>query len=163
MDHTHDCRPGSHPEPSAAVLRSRREIDLDAKLAHLETVSRDDLIPHWVDAYGRQPPKGLSKRILLYAAAYHLQAQVYGGLSASTKKKLRQIKADHDHKKVVKQGGKTPPRVGTRLVREWHGKTHVVDVIDDGYLYDLTTYWSLSEIARLITGTRWSGPRFFGL
>lgn len=163
MDHTHNVRPEPDLPPFAADLRGRREIELDAKLAHLETVSRDDLIPHWVEAYGRQPPKGLSKRILLYAAAYHVQAQVYGGLGESIRKKLRQIKADHDRKRALEKNGKAPPRVGTRLIREWHGKTHVVDVIEDGYLYDFAIYRSLSEIARLITGTRWSGPRFFGL
>jgi hypothetical protein len=163
LDHTHNVRPVPVPPPFAADLRGRRKIDLDAKLAHLNAVSRDDLIPYWVEAYGRQPPKGLSKRILLYAAAYHVQTLTYGELSASTKKKLRQIKTDHDCKRTAEQGGKTPLRVGTRLIREWHGKTHAVDVIEDGYLYDFTTYRSLSEIARLITGTRWSCPRFFVL
>ncbi len=143
--------------------RSRREIELDAKLAHLQTLPRTELIPYWLEAYGRQPLKGLSRRLLLNAAAYHLQAQVYGGLKESTKKKLRQIKVNYDRKKTDEKGGKTPPRVGTRLIREWHGKTHIVDVIDGGYLYDFATYGSLSEIAREITGTRWSGPRFFGL
>lgn len=148
---------------STVGLSSRREAHLDTKLASLETLPRGDLIPYWVAAYGRQPPKGLSRRVLLYAAAHHLQAQIHGGLKESTKRKLRQIKADHDRKKAHEKNGKSPPRVGTRLIREWHGKTHIVDVIEDGYLYDFTTYRSLSEIARLITGTRWSGPRFFGL
>ena len=52
---------------------------------------------------------------------------------------------------------------GARLLRDWNGHTHVVDVTADGYRYDGTTYRSLSAIARRLTGTRWSGPRFFGL
>ena len=143
--------------------RDRREIDLEAKLVQLETLPRNDLTPYWVEAFGRPPPKGLSRRLLLYAAAYHLQAQVYGGLKESTKKKLRQIKTDYDRKKANDKDGKSPPPVGTRLVREWHGKTHVVDVIEAGYFHDSKTYNSLSEIARAVTGARWSGPRFFGL
>jgi hypothetical protein len=57
----------------------------------------------------------------------------------------------------------TPSTPGTRLIREWHGQTHLVDVLEKGMLYQGRTYRSLSEVARVITGARWSGPRFFGL
>ncbi len=160
MDIAHKTEPNG---VSVSSGESTTEVRLEAKLAALETMPRQDLIPYWVEAYGRSPPKGLSRRILLCAAAYHLQAQVYGGLRESTKKKLRQIVAEHARRKAVTSSGKTPPPVGTRLIREWHGKTYVVDIIEDGYFHNATTHKSLSEIARLITGARWSGPRFFGL
>jgi hypothetical protein len=61
------------------------------------------------------------------------------------------------------RAAKLGPAKGTRLIRVWHGETHVVDLLNDGVLYKGKTYRSLSAVARVITGARWSGPRFFGL
>ena len=68
-------------------------------------------------------------------------------------------------KETGKPAPKARPRLapGTRLIRDWHGRTHTIDVLDGGFRYEEATYKSLSEIARLITGARWSGPRFFGV
>jgi hypothetical protein len=92
------------------------------------------------------------------AIAYEIQAKAFGGLPVRTKRAL---------KAAVKADGKpAPPPLpgrGTRLVREWHGRLHEVEVLDDSYLYRGERHRSLSAIARAITGTRWSGPRFFAL
>jgi Protein of unknown function (DUF2924) len=92
------------------------------------------------------------------AIAYDLQVKAFGGLPARTKRSLRSA-AKADRKSAL---SKLPSR-GTRLVREWHGALHEVEVLEDSYLWRGVRHRSLSAIARAITGTKWSGPRFFGL
>lgn len=127
--------------------------------------SRAELIEAWIRAYRRPPPKGISTRLLAYAAAYNAQVRQFGGLKPSVHRALHELAAGPETQTPTP--GKWPKVVsvgpGTRLVREWHGKTHIVDVLDDGVSYQGRTYRSLSEVARIITGARWSGPRFFGL
>lgn len=133
------------------------------RLLELTQMTNAELRAVWGALFGKQPPQHMSKSLMLPILSYGIQVQAYGGLSASASRRLRQIahalEADPD----------TPlslaPRVkpGTRLLREWRGETHTVTVEDDGYEYKGACYSSLSEIARLITGTRWSGPLFFGL
>jgi hypothetical protein len=105
----------------------------------------------------------MSRELLLRAVAYRIQEKAFGGLSAATKRKLAAISP---------AGAKAPRRVrkerhakpGTRFLREWKGRTHEVVALEDGrFAYKGTVYRSLSVIAREITGTRWSGPTFFGL
>ena len=130
--------------------------DLAAALAALERASRARLAELWAGYFGSKPPPRTSRALLLRAVAYQLQEGALGGLSPATCRRL---------------GGPEPaplrpprgPRPGTVLVREWHGVGHQVRVIEDGVLYRGERYRSLSEVARRITGTRWSGPRFFGL
>ena len=128
--------------------------DLAAALADLERASRARLAELWSGYFGAPPPPRTSRALLLRAVAYTVQERALGGLSAGTRRRL---------------GGPDPvparrgPRPGTVLVREWHGAGHQVRVIEDGVLYRGERYRSLSEVARRITGTRWSGPRFFGL
>jgi hypothetical protein len=119
----------------------------------------------WAGMFGRMPPKGLSRRLLELATAYDMQAKVYGGLSPAIRRKLMRIAAGEQDGKPVSSSRRrpVPKSPGSRLVREWHGKSHTVEVTDHGYLYLGHHYRSLSEIARKITGARWSGPRFFGL
>jgi hypothetical protein len=92
------------------------------------------------------------------AIAYEVQAKVFGGLPARTRRALRDAAKAHGRSGVSKL-----PSRGTRLVREWNGALHEVEVLEDGYLWRGARHRSLSAIARAITGTRWSGPRFFGL
>jgi hypothetical protein len=98
--------------------------------------------------------------------AYKLQEQAYGGLKPDVKRRLRELAATFSRE--TKKGGRqftvtTRIKPGTRLIRQWEGKTHQVMVIESGFEYNGEQYKSLSVIARLITGTRWSGPMFFGL
>lgn len=135
-------------------------------LAAIQDLNRTELIERWTATYGRPPPKGLSRRLLEYSAAYHVQAQAYGGHSSTQRSKLRRaIGSSNGETSACKSkpltSGTPPP--GTRLVREWHGRTYTVEVLETGFLCDGQRYCSLSEAARAITGARWSGPRFFGL
>ena len=144
------------------MRRNAKSTEVDRQLAAIPEMSREELVARWAEAYGRPPPKGLSRRLLEYTTAYHIQAKAFGGLSASTRRKLHQIAKAH---KRAKASPKFPVALppGSRLVREWRGRTFTVDVLEQGFLCNSQRYRSLSEIARAITGARWSGPRFFGL
>jgi hypothetical protein len=83
------------------------------------------------------------------------------GLSPTASRRLQAIANGRDANEVARQAA--APKPGTRFIRDWNGATHIVDVVDGGYLWKGTRYRSLSVIARTITGARWSGPRFFGL
>jgi hypothetical protein len=131
---------------------------VDARI--LATASRDQLEAQWRASYAAAPPKGLSRRLLSYAAAYNAQAKAKGSLALATQKRLLKIAAQRSAPTMAN----APERIlspGTRLVREWHGRFHTVDVLTTGFRYDGQLYRSLSEIARTITGARWSGWRFF--
>jgi len=144
---------------------ARKPEDVASELATISNLSRAVLVKRWASAYGRPPPKGMSRRLLEYAAAWHLQSEAFGGLDSTVRRKLRrQAKSGEDGASRISglvRSMALPP--GSRLVREWHGRTYTVDVLDTGFLFNGQHYGSLSEVARVITGARWSGPRFFGL
>ena len=108
-------------------------------------------------------PKGLSRDLMIRGIAWREQCHRFGGVSAGTERTLdkmgRQLKASG----TLEIERSVRPKTGTRILREWRGKTYVVEVADDGFFHDGAKYASLSHVARAITGTRWSGPRFFGL
>ena len=135
------------------------------ELSAIPGLPRSELIARWEDAYGRPPPKGLTRRILEYSAAYQVQVKAFGGLKPTIRRKLRSWVARKDKLPHTSNAPRrsTALSPGTRLVREWHGVTHTVEVLEKGFLYEGETYRSLSKIAGVITGARWSGPRFFGL
>ena len=108
------------------------------------------------------PAPNLSSELLRLGIAYRLQEQSLGAVSRSTKSLLRQLAAQ------AKEGERKgpPPRkltIGTRLVRDWHGVGHTVTVRENGFEYDGRKWRSLTAIAKVITGSHWNGPRFFGL
>jgi hypothetical protein len=109
------------------------------------------------------PPKAFGPDLLRRSIAYRIQEKAYGGLSRPAQRLLDQMMKAF----VAKPNGKIvlPRRIkpGSVLVREWKGKSHRVVVLADGFTYDGKSFANLSEIAGLITGTRWNGPRFFGL
>lgn len=124
--------------------------------------SRAQLISDWRTIYGSTPPKGISSHTLELVKEYNKQAQKQGRLPKNTVKQL--IKLAQTGKDVVQHSSfSNLAKPGARLVREWHGQTYVVDILESGYLWREKVYKSLTEIAREITGTQWSGPRFFGL
>ena len=125
------------------------------------SASREDLVDHWNIAYGRPPPKGLSRRLLERAAAYEMQAAAYGGLKPRVRRLLMSCIDQGKPEKSSPPARTLAP--GTRLVREWNGRSHTVDVVDGGFEWNGEVHKSLSAVARAITGARWSGPRFFGL
>ena len=133
-----------------------RPCPVGKQLRALAQASPVQLRAEWRRLFGTDPPQ-LSRDLLARALAYRIQEQAFGGLSRAS---LRRLEAP-----AARDGEPTPPaplRPGTRLVREWHGQTHVVVVTEAGFDYAGSRYSSLSRIARLITGAHWSGPRFFG-
>jgi len=136
---------------------------LAADLASLPRLARDELLERWRALYGTAPPSHISRPILVRAIAYRLQERIFGGLQPATRRLLERVAEE------TRAGGTVttaPARVlkpGTRLLREWQGVTHEVIVLEDGVLFRGKRHRSLSEVARAITGSRWSGPRFFGL
>jgi Protein of unknown function (DUF2924) len=130
-----------------------------AEIARVESLGIDELRQEWRRLHQTPPPNRLSRDILLRGITYKLQERAFGGLSKATLRKLRASAARS-------QARRRPPvsfKPGTRLVREWHGQTHTVVILGEGVEWQGERYRSLSVVAREITGTRWSGPRFFGL
>jgi hypothetical protein len=134
------------------------------QIAQLGTFSRQQLPDMWQKLYQRAAPPGIRRELLIPFLAYRMQEHAYGGLKSSARSELRRIARD-----LEKSSGSTrlilrpKIRAGTRLLREWRGQTHEVIATKSGYEYRGVSYRSLSEIARKVTGTRWSGPAFFGL
>ncbi|AEI94760.1 DUF2924 domain-containing protein [Roseobacter litoralis] len=113
----------------------------------------------WEEAFGSPPPPYLSVAFMCKAVAYEAQCKASGGLPSSVRRSLRQIAEG----KPVADAGDGGLRSGSHLVREWNGRTYQVEVVEGGYRIDGKDWASLSAIAKHITGTTWSGPRFFGL
>jgi len=133
-------------------------------LADVSVLSRQALSERWATIYSQPPPKGIGRRLLEHAVAYQSQAVGGRGLSTAAQKKIRQLaKSQEKHCKRKRPSETKALEPSSRLVREWGGQTHYVDVTEQGFSYRGQSYRSLSQIARAITGTRWSGPRFFGL
>ena len=131
---------------------------VEREIAALEALDRSALLQRWRSAFGREAPPRLSRPLMEKAVAHDLQVRAYGRLSARTVRALKAtVKLD-----AASASGRPPSR-GARLIREWNGILHEVEVLEDGYLWHGQRHRSLSAIARAITGTRWSGPRFFGI
>ena len=128
-------------------------------VADLETVDRAALVAAWSDILGTPVPKGMSMSFLRRFLATEIQTRRSGGVARHVAKALKQPPDKAASRKPAAPGLKP----GGRLLREWNGVTHVVDVTEDGFRWKGETWRSLSVIAREITGAHWSGPRFFGL
>jgi hypothetical protein len=129
---------------------------VEEQLAELEAMDRLELREHWARITKGAPRPKMSPSLLRLALAWEIQARAQGGLSRTTRARLEQIGAAKTRTESA--------RSGMRLVRSWNGVAHVVTVDEDGVVHWSGKRWnSLSEVARAITGTRWSGPAFFGL
>lgn len=126
---------------------------LDEQLQDLENMSGPELRSRWQRLLKAEPPR-LSPELMRLAIAYRLQERKLGGVPPGLARELRSSASSKPQTKL---------KPGTRLVRSWNGRTIDVLVTPDGYGHDRRTYRSLSHIAREVTGTSWSGPRFFGL
>ena len=132
------------------------------ELAGLSQLDTSVLKERWWKLYGTEPPHRLSHRLLAYAVAYRMQEKALGGLKHATRRLLTRVAEEAASGDVtVRPVSKARP--GTRLLREWHGTTHEVILLDDGVLFRGKCHRSLSEVAHVITGSRRSGPVFFGL
>jgi Protein of unknown function (DUF2924) len=135
---------------------------VETELDRLRTMPIIELRALWHAKFKSEPPKAFGPDLLRRSIAQKVQEMAYGGIDAATRRSLDQLMAQH-----AKTPGKIilPRRIkpGVVLVRDWKGGNHRVTVLNDGFSYQGKIYSSLSEIARLITGTHWNGPRFFGL
>ena len=126
-------------------------------VAEIEAMDRVALIATWDRLFGTPVPKSLSRSFLRRFIAFEVQARRYGGLPKG-------FVADLERQVAAARTSSCPAlKPGGRLLREWNGVTHSVEVTETGYRWKRETYASLSAVARAITGARWSGPRFFGL
>jgi hypothetical protein len=137
--------------------------DLAAEIETLQELPILQLRKRWNRTFNTSVPKGFSRDLIIRSLTYKIQEGALGGLNQATKRKLRTFakQLEADDKAAFDTGPTLKP--GTKLVREWQGKRHTVIVLEDGFEFSGGRYGSLSMIARKITGTRWSGPRFFGL
>src|SRR5215212_8139667 len=138
---------------------------LDAEVARLRDLDVSDLRARWHTVFRRQPPPHLARHLLWRVLAYRLQADHLGDLDGQSQQLLdRSVSPEHAGQRAVDLGRDNGHlRPGTVLGREWNGKMQRVAVLADGFAWNGTTYPSLSKIAFAITGTRWNGPKFFGL
>jgi hypothetical protein len=121
---------------------------------------REGLIALWEKLFDAPVNRALRRELMVPILAYRLQELAFGGLKPSIERRLKEIAAGS---RTGRGETTIRPKAGTHFVREWQGKLREVAVLPDGYEYNDRTFGSLSEIAREITGTRWSGPAFFGL
>ena len=142
--------------------KKRSAQEVEAELDSLESLSHPELKARWSELYDVPCPRHMSRKFLLRAIAYRIQENAFGGLGNSTKRRLERIAADVAAAEPIKAPS---PKIkpGTRLLREWNGTVHEVIVLETALQYRGKRWPSLSAVAREITGTRWSGPRFFGL
>lgn len=163
--------------PSALRLPEDAEARrLSERLSELGKLDLYELRVHWRKLM-RSPPPDLPRHLLLRLLAYKLQARLHGDLDAETLRYLRRVDRERQRRRdaeTPQRKPKAPPpippvpahrglKAGTVFAREFGGAMHQVTVVAEGFSWRGATYSSLSEIARLITGTRWNGPRFFGL
>jgi hypothetical protein len=147
----------------------RPESDVEAEIGGLAGLDLSALRTRWRDLYGSEAPVHMSPELMLRAIAHRIQEKAFGGLSASLRTKLASAAASSD----LKGGSRRPSsrlqrdrsvKPGTKFLREWNGRMIEVIAMTDGrYLCEGEAFRSLSAIATKITGTRWSGPAFFGI
>ncbi len=160
-------RPSSKPPLRAGtpiLIPSIPTNHVPGRLAALQSADMAELRTQWRSLFGTEPP-AYSRRFMAARLGYRIQELAYGGLRPETLARLEAIAEAVDGKKRPLRGvpAKQRPVPGTRLIREWGGVDHTVTVLRDGYEWQGRPYQSLSAIARAMTGTRWNGPRFFGL
>ncbi len=130
----------------------------------LNRMSMDQLRKRWSDLFGTESGR-LGRSYLVRRLAYRIQELVFGGLSREARSRLQELAADTSDANPQKPSRRQAAslQTGTRLLRDWHGERYEVIVQEDGFLHDGRKYRSLSAVARAITGSYWSGNRFFGL
>ena len=139
------------------------EANISSQINTLRSLSRQQLLELWKKFYGKASPPEIRRELMVPFLAYRMQEKQYGGLKASTRSELRRIARGLEKKPSVELRIRPRIKPGTRLCRRWRGKMHEIFVTESGYEYCGARYQSLSEVARKITGTQWSGPAFFGL
>ena len=153
---------------SRSVAHKATKLSLEDEIAHLRDLDLKGLRARWKGIFRRQPPLHLPRHLLLAVLAYRLQADQLGDIAPDTVRLLKQIGTNGTAIEAARLTSefdrrRTELKPGTILMREWNGRPHRVMVVDEGFAWNGKTYDSLSKIAFAITGTKWNGPRFFGL
>lgn len=138
---------------------------MEVEIARLRDLDLVDLKARWVAVFGRQPPAHLPRHLLFRMLAYRLQVDRFGDLDSASKRLLDGTASPEAAGKEAIDAAQVSASVrpGTILAREWQGRMQRVAVLANGFAWNGKTYPSLSKAAFAITGTRWNGPRFFGL
>lgn len=148
--------------PGTRIRKIAASQDLEEKIMHLAQLDSTELRQSWRAFFRAAPPPNLGRGFMVRALAYRMQERALGGLKPWALRILDRASADQPSLDSPRTPTRRPPP-GAVLIREWHGVTHRVTVLEHDVVYRGHSYKSLSEVARAITGTRWSGPMFFGL
>ena len=132
-------------------------VELEQEIESLRRMSRQQLRDRWCALFKAAPPAAFTPDLLARGIAWRLQEAALGGLTAEAR---RLLGAAGERRSPTARPALRP---GNRLIRRWRGRTYVVEAVDGGFTFDGVRFGSLSQVANKITGTRWSGPRFFGL
>jgi len=164
MTTTHtDNNPTEGARPEIHMGKRDAPGALAARLKALEGLDHVQLRVEWRRLYRVEPPKRIAREFLALGVGWKIQEQVHGGLRATTRRMLAELSKTLERDGDVTRSRVTRLKPGAKLIREWHGKTHTVIVLEEGFEWRGKHWRSLSVIARTITGMHWSGPRFFGL
>lgn len=142
---------------------TKTAMHIETDISEIHNFSRDELVIKFENLYSQPPLRKMGRDLMARAVAHKLQLQQTNSSQSSLDRKLATYAGRLRQTGRIKVGSSTEMKAGSRLVREWQGKLHEVAIRDDGFFYRDRKYRSLSAIARDITGTRWSGPAFFGL
>jgi hypothetical protein len=145
---------GDTPQLQSAPPVNDRAARLAATLTAIDTMQLDALRALWAQHFGT-PPALRSVELMRLVLGWRLQARTWGGIDGAMRRKLK--------RRTTIDASSIELDTGTTLTREWQGQTYTIEVIEDGFRWEGETYPSLSAVASAITGTRWNGPKFFGL
>jgi len=146
--------------------RSAASDGIDTEIARVRGLNLDGLHARWRMTFRRATPTNLPRHLLFAMVAYQIQAEAFGDLDSDTIRFLNQIDLAPVKAVLLTQSFAQRKREllpGSVLNREWGGRNYRVTVLEQGFAWEARSYKSLSEIAKAITGTKWNGPRFFGL
>jgi hypothetical protein len=152
--------------PRVKISQARRGVrSLDIEIGRLRDLDIKELRARWHTQSGRRPPEHLPRHLLFRLLAYRLQSEALGDLDGECQRLLKSSATPSAAGKnsTSLNGLASTIQKGTILTREWKGRVHRVAVLTNGFAWNGDTYPSLSKVAFAITGTRWNGPRFFGL
>jgi len=144
-------------------MTTSRQGSLENELLDLSRLPLKALKKKWAEHCSTPLPKNMSRDFLILRLAWQMQTAAYGHLSSKTRKQLVSLMESLVRLGTVNIDRQVQLKPGTRLIREWKSEHHEVTILETSFAYRGQQYGSLTEIARLITGTHWSGPAFFGL
>lgn len=143
------------------ISDTQNDLNIIKQIIALQSMDENSLLSMW-DKFFDYKPEVSSRQHMVSKIAYKIQELAYGGVDPATEEKIRE-RAKKTSLKNQKKKKKFQPQIGTKIVKEYHDKTHEVLVVDNGFAYEGDVFKSLSAIANKITGTKWNGLKFFGV